>query len=101
MGDFLQTMACNKSSTPVVLLVGQSKLFLSALLSKVVLDSQPNRTNWLCLLTISLATMASTDISANDALAHSEEFKGALLALLKVPCGVSEFTKALGRATFG
>jgi hypothetical protein len=27
--------------------------------------------NWLCLLTISLATMASTDISANDALAHS------------------------------
>jgi len=83
VGDFLQTMACNKSSTPVVLLVGQSKLFLSALLSKVVLDSQPNRTNWLCLLTISLATMASTDISANDALAHSEEFKGALLALLK------------------
>ena len=32
------------SHTEVVLLVGQSKLFLSALLSKVVLDSQPNRT---------------------------------------------------------
>jgi len=83
LGDFLQTIACNKSSTPVVLLVGQSKLFLSALLSNFFLGSQLNCTKWIRLLTISLAAMASTYISASDAPVHSEAVYGALLAFMK------------------
>ncbi|CAE7460540.1 unnamed protein product, partial [Symbiodinium natans] len=36
LGDLLQTIACNMASAPVVLIVGQSKLFLTALLSKLL-----------------------------------------------------------------
>ena len=61
----MQTMACNKSSTPVVLLVGQSKLFISALLSKLLLGTSSG--SWIRLMTISLASMALIEISAQDA----------------------------------
>ncbi|CAK8986460.1 unnamed protein product [Durusdinium trenchii] len=84
LGDFLQTAACNKSSTPVVLMVGQSKLVLSALLSKFILGSSIPA-GWTRLLTLSMATMALADISANGTLSNSDDddYLGALLALLK------------------
>ena len=119
----LQGCQSSESAVEVVLLVGQSKLFLSALLSNFLLGSQLNSTplgqktswniwlfpkiglgwapqiihfnspsilggshlptsrlqvfqffslrKWIRLLTISLATMASTYISASDAPVHS------------------------------
>lgn len=83
LGDLLQTAACNAASAPVVLVVGQSKLLLTALLSKMLLADK-NSKNWLRLLTISCAAAASTDISADGVtVARSIELYGALLALAK------------------
>jgi len=82
LGDFLQTQATNAASAPVVLVVGQTKLLLSAVLSKLVLQ-QNEPTNWLGLITISAAAIASTDISANGAAARGLEVYGASLAFAK------------------
>lgn len=85
LGDFLQTSACNAASAPVVLVIGQSKLLLTALFSRLML-CRKQRTNWFRLLTISCAAAASTDISAGTAvnvLVQRAEFRGACLALVK------------------
>ncbi|CAJ1359409.1 unnamed protein product, partial [Effrenium voratum] len=67
----------------VVLLIGQSKLFLSALMSRFFLRTGAT-TNWLRLITISLAACASAEISAAASLGErSEEMLGAMLAFLK------------------
>jgi len=83
LGDFLQTVACNSASAPVVVVVGQSKLMLAALLSRLLIRSrQP--TNWFRLAVISLAATASTDIGAGVVVSErSAELYGALLAFLK------------------
>lgn len=83
LGDFLQTQATNAASAPVVLVVGQTKLLLSALLSKLVLK-QTQQTNWLQLVIISAAAAASTDISASGAVvSRGVELYGASLAFGK------------------
>merc|ERR1719229_1559413 len=80
LGDFMQTLACNSASAPVVLVVGQCKLLLAALLSKLMLNNkQP--VNWLRLLIISCAAAAATDIGATAVEADRQsELYGALLA---------------------
>ncbi|CAE7465697.1 unnamed protein product [Symbiodinium pilosum] len=85
LGDLLQTIACNMASAPVVLIVGQSKLFLTALLSKFFLESAPHTSwhKWLRLLTISLAAVAAVDTSGGPIAEMSETMSGAGLALLK------------------
>jgi len=85
LGDFLQTVACNSASAPVVLVMGQSKLLLTALLSKFMLPSQ-GAADWPRLIVISCAAAASTDISAGmaaNSVMSDFEVQGALLALLK------------------
>jgi len=85
LGDFLQTIACNSASAPVVLVMGQSKLLLTALLSKFLLSSH-GPTDWPRLVVISCAAAASTDISAGmaaNSVMSGFEVQGALLALLK------------------
>jgi hypothetical protein len=85
LGDFLQTIACNSASAPVVLVMGQSKLLLTALLSKFLLSSH-GPTDWPRLFVISCAAAASTDISAGmaaNSVMSGFEVHGAMLALLK------------------
>jgi len=85
LGDFLQTIACNSASAPVVLVMGQSKLLLTALLSKFLLQGH-GPTDWPRLFVISCAAAASTDISAGlaaNSVMSGFEVHGALLALLK------------------
>mmetsp|Transcript_3462 Transcript_3462/g.10755 ORF Transcript_3462/g.10755 Transcript_3462/m.10755 type:complete len:418 (+) Transcript_3462:61-1314(+) len=82
LGDFLQTVACNAASAPVVLIVGQSKLLLAALLSRALLKSE--QTNWFRLVVISCAAAAGTDIGAGAVAAQRQfELRGAGLAFLK------------------
>jgi hypothetical protein len=85
LGDFMQTMACNAASAPVVLVMGQSKLLLTALFSKWFLTGG-QQTDWNRLLVISCAAAASTNISAESAasaMMRSDELFGGLLALSK------------------
>jgi len=85
LGDFLQTTACNAASAPVVLVVGQSKLLLAALLSVLMLRrEQP--TNWVRLIVISSAAAAGADIGSGamgSALVRQAELFGAFLAFVK------------------
>jgi len=106
-GDLLQTIACNVSSAPVVLIVGQSKLFLTAVLSKLCLAACPalNHHKWLRLLTISLAAVAAVDTTQSMAEDFSDSALGALLALFKAVLSsagaiVSESVYKKGAADF-
>jgi len=83
LGDFMQTIACNAASAPIVLVVGQSKLLLAAILSKFLIRSE-QKTNWFRLVIISCAAMAATDIGAGSlATERRSELYGAALALAK------------------
>lgn len=85
LGDLMQTLACNSASVPVVMVVGQSKLLLAALLSCMLISRQ-RTTNWFRLIIISCAAAASTDISAGIvavAPLRAAELHGAALSLVK------------------
>eukprot|EP00933_Yihiella_yeosuensis_P062031 TRINITY_DN64951_c0_g1_i1.p1 TRINITY_DN64951_c0_g1~~TRINITY_DN64951_c0_g1_i1.p1 ORF type:complete len:476 (+),score=61.11 TRINITY_DN64951_c0_g1_i1:94-1521(+) len=81
LGDFLQTIACNAASAPSVLVVGQSKLLLSAILSYMILGK--SQKSWMKLVIISCAAAASTELSIESAAVKSLEMRGVMLALGK------------------
>lgn len=84
LGDFLQTVACNVASAPVIIIVGQSKLIIAAIMSKVFINSL-TPTNWLRLVLISCAAAAGADIGAASPRASIRELEltGALMAFAK------------------
>lgn len=85
VGDLMQTVACNAASAPVVLVVGQSKLLLTALVSHLVLQSKESP-QWTRLFVISCAATAATDVGSSRAateLARDSELRGACLAFMK------------------
>lgn len=84
LSDMLQTLACNAASAPVIMVVSQTKLVLTAILSKVFLDSR-KPTNWLRIIIISCAAIAGTDVGAGyqEVLLRRSELAGACVALLK------------------
>lgn len=91
VGDLMQAFACNSASAPVVLVIGQCKLMLTAVLSMLVLGSR-TPAQWGHLLTISFAAIAGAHQGATKALtemAQASEIRGALLALLKAALSTS------------
>lgn len=82
LGDFLQTAACNVASSHVVLVVGQSKVLLTALISAMLLK-RTTRTNWFWLILIFVAATVSAELSAESSPARSLELQGAALSFTK------------------
>jgi len=86
IGDLMQAWACNAASAPVVLVIGQCKLLLTALLTMFVLGRSRKREQWGNLMIITLAAIAGANNGASMALnedSRSGEITGAVLALFK------------------
>jgi len=85
IGDLMQAFACNSASAPVVLVIGQCKLLLTAVLTMVVFGSrQPAQ--WGNLMIITMAAIAGANNGASTALnqdSRSGEITGAILAFVK------------------
>jgi len=85
IADLLQTVAANSASAPVLLVIGQCKMLVTAIVSVLFLrNCGPQQ--WSKLVVITCAAMAGTCCSASQAgtaEAAASEFRGAELALLK------------------
>lgn len=82
LGDFLQTAACNVASSHVVLVVGQSKVLLTALISSMLLKRN-TKTKWFWLILIFMAATVSAELTAETSPARSLELQGAALSFTK------------------
>jgi len=86
IGDLLQIVASNAASAPVVLVIGQCKLLITALLSALFLRTHAPRQQWSRLLVITCAAVAGAGGCAAQARtleAQESELYGAMLALVK------------------
>mmetsp|Transcript_145596 Transcript_145596/g.363136 ORF Transcript_145596/g.363136 Transcript_145596/m.363136 type:complete len:425 (+) Transcript_145596:56-1330(+) len=91
VGDLLQAFACNSASAPVVLVIGQCKLLLTAVLTMLVLGSK-GPSQWGNLTIITLAAIAGAHNGAThtySSVIRAAEVKGAFLALLKAGLSAS------------
>uniref|UniRef100_A0A7S2HMB7 EamA domain-containing protein n=1 Tax=Zooxanthella nutricula TaxID=1333877 RepID=A0A7S2HMB7_9DINO len=82
IGDLLQAFACNSASAPVVLVIGQCKLLVTALLSVVIIRGDACF-QWGQLFIITFAAIAAASNGASNAatqVAKAGEVWGAMLA---------------------
>jgi len=91
VGDLLQAFACNSASAPVVLVIGQCKLLLTAVLTMLVFGSRGPQ-QWGNLTIITLAAIAGAHNGAThtySSVIRASEVRGAFLALVKAGLSAS------------